>query len=179
MIGTARAGRDINIVRAGIGAVGIALIVGVAVLASNLMQPDTPVVIDQQLFIENAVAAGYVAPDDVAALQDQLDRTQRDLEELRALNPDWAAEVDKVIAAVNASEPDAAREAFARLDALIAERRAELRVEEARSKHAQATLLYAFEVSKAEPLLCAAAYLADQDFGIGSIAQMHGFKLVT
>ncbi len=68
-----------------------------------------------------------------------------------------------MIAAFNASNPDEAREAFARLDDKIADRRAELRSEEARSKHAQATLLYPFHASKAEPLLCAAAYLAQEN----------------
>ncbi len=72
--------------------------------------------------------------------------------------------MNSVIDAVNNAEPDAARQAFANLRELIAERRTELRIEEARLNHAEATLLYAFEVSKAEPLLCAAAYLADQEF---------------
>jgi len=164
IIGTAKAGRDINVVRNGIGALGIAVILGFGLLMSNVLRPAAVVVIDEQLFIDKAIADGFVSPENAAALQEQLARTQSDLDELRGLNPDWAAEVDKVIEAVNASEPDAAQEAFARLDALIGARRAELRVEEARSKHAQATLLFQFQVSKAEPLLCAAAYLADEEF---------------
>ena len=46
----------------------------------------------------------------------------------------------------------------------MADRRHELRLSEASSKVAQANLLYPFNVSKSEPLLCAAANLADQNF---------------
>jgi tetratricopeptide (TPR) repeat protein len=114
-----------------------------------------------------AESQGYLSPERARALEEQVARTQADLERLRRDNPDWAADVDAAIAAFNASDPDAAREAFARIDALIDERRAALlaeeatlRLEAARSKHAQATLLYLFEASKAEPLLTAAAELA-------------------
>ena len=103
---------------------------------------------------------GYLTPEKKEALEAQLARTQAELERLGRGHPDWAAEVDAAIAAFNASDIAAARDAFARIDDLIAERRAALlaeeatlRLEAARSKHAQATLLYPFEVSKAEPLL--------------------------
>ncbi|MFK7874742.1 MAG: tetratricopeptide repeat protein [Paracoccaceae bacterium] len=164
MIGTANAGRDINFVRTGVGALGIALIVGVALLVNNMLRPVPAYELNIDGITETFVEQGFLAPDDASALQDQLVRTQADLDELRTLNPDWAQEVNSVIDAVNNAEPDAARQAFSNLRDLIAERRAELRVEEARLNHAEATLLYTFEVSKAEPLLCAAAYLADQDF---------------
>ncbi|MCY4334401.1 MAG: tetratricopeptide repeat protein [Litoreibacter sp.] len=164
MIGKAKAGRDINFIRTGIGAIGISFIVGVAVVVNNMSQPSPTLQLDIAGITEAFEDQGFLAPEDAAALQDQLVRTQADLDELRALNPDWAQEVNTVIDAVNNAEPDAARQAFANLRELIAERRTELRIEEARLNHAEATLLYSFEVSKAEPLLCAAAYLADQDF---------------
>jgi tetratricopeptide (TPR) repeat protein len=104
---------------------------------------------------------GYVSPAAAEALRAQAARTQADLDELRRQSPDWAAEIDRAIRAFNDSDVEAARAAFAEIDRLIAERVEELRAEQARSKHAQATLLYPFQFSKSEPLLCDAADLAD------------------
>jgi tetratricopeptide (TPR) repeat protein len=111
---------------------------------------------------------GYLSPEKAKALEEQVARTQRDLERIRAADPDWRAEVDAAIEAFNRSDLDGAKSAFARIDALIAERRAELtmqecelRLEEARSKHAQATLFYPYESSRSEPLLTQAAELAE------------------
>jgi tetratricopeptide (TPR) repeat protein len=113
---------------------------------------------------------GYLPPEEAAALREQLARTQADLDALRNTNQAWGAEVDKVIAAFNASDPDSARDAFARIDALIDARRqdraAEQRADDlaqARSKHAQATLLYPHRVSARLPLLRQAAELAGDD----------------
>jgi len=111
---------------------------------------------------------GYLSPEKAKALEDQIARTQADLERIRVADPDWRAEVDEAIEAFNRSDIAGAKAAFARIDALIAERRAkliaqerELRQEEARSKHAQATLFYPFEASRSEPLLTQAAELAE------------------
>ena len=162
MIGRARAGRDINIAyRAGLGAFGVALIVGVALLASNLMRPAP--VIDPQIVVALAEQQGYVSPSAAEVLLAQVERTQADLDELRRQSPDWAAEVDRVIRAFNRSDIEGAREAFAEIDRLISQRRAELSAELARSKHAQATLLYPFQFSRSEPLLCDAADLAETE----------------
>jgi tetratricopeptide (TPR) repeat protein len=113
---------------------------------------------------------GYLSPEKAKALEEQVERTQRDLARIRAVDPDWRAEVDAAIEAFNRSDLDGAKSAFARIDALIAERRAQLtmqerqlRLEEARSKHAQATLFYPFEASRSEPLLTQAAELAETD----------------
>ena len=162
MIGRARAGRDINIAyRAGLGAFGVALIVGVALLASNLMRPAP--VIDPQIVVALAEQQGYVSPSAAEALLAQAERTQADLDELRRQSPDWAAEVDRAIRAFNRSDIEGAREAFAQIDRLISQRRTELSAELARSKHAQATLLYPFQFSRSEPLLCDAADLAETE----------------
>jgi tetratricopeptide (TPR) repeat protein len=117
-----------------------------------------------------AESQGYLSPEKAAALTAQVRRTQADLERLRRDHPDWAGEVDAAIRAFNASDLAGARAAFARIDALIEERRAallaeeaDLRLEQARSKHAQATLFHPFEASRAEPLLTAAAELAQTD----------------
>ena len=113
---------------------------------------------------------GYLSPEKAKALEDQIARTQADLERIRVADPDWRAEVDEAIEAFNRSDIAGAKAAFARIDALIAERRAkliaqerELRQEEARSKHAQATLFYPFEASRSEPLLTQAAELAERN----------------
>jgi tetratricopeptide (TPR) repeat protein len=123
--------------------------------------------IDVGLVLLVAESQGFLSPERARALEEQVARTQTDLERLRRDNPDWAAEIDTAIRAFNASDLAAARDAFARIDALIEERRvallaeeATLRLEAARSKHAQATLFHPFEASKAEPLLTAAAELA-------------------
>ena len=147
--------------RVGIGAVGVALIIGVALIANNVMRP--PPVIDQELVVGIAEQQGYVSPSAAEALRAQAARTQADLEELRRRHPDWAAEVNSAIRAFNESDLDGARAAFADIDRLISEQRAELSAEQARSKYAQATLLYPFEFSKSEPLLCDAADLARSD----------------
>ena len=111
---------------------------------------------------------GYLSPEKAKALEEQVARTQQDLERIRAADPDWRAEVDTAIEAFNRSDIDRAKAAFARIDALIAKRRTELsaqerelRLEEARSKHAQATLFYPFEASRSGPLLTQAAELAE------------------
>lgn len=129
--------------------------------------PVIDVVIDVALVIAVAESQGYVSPERARALEEQAARTQADLDRLRREDPDWAAEVDAAVRAFNASDPAAALDAFARLDDLIDEsrarllaREAELRLEAARSKHAQATLVYPHLASKAEPLLAAAAELA-------------------
>jgi tetratricopeptide (TPR) repeat protein len=133
----------------------------VALLASNLFRP--PPVIDQDLLVTIAEQQGYVSPTAAEALRARADRTQAELDSLRRQNPDWAAEVDGAIRAFNDSDPEAAREAFAEIDRLISERVGELRTEQARSKYAQATLLYPFQFSKSAPLLCDAANLAEND----------------
>ena len=124
--------------------------------------------IDVGLVIAIAEQQGYLSPEKAKALEEQVARTQRDLERIRAVDPDWRTEVDAAIEAFNRSDIAGAKTAFARIDALIAERRAaltaqerELRQEEARSKHAQATLFYPFEASQSEPLLTQAAELAE------------------
>ena len=126
------------------------------------------VTIDVGLVTAMAEAQGYLSPEAAQALKDQVARTQADLDALRRTNEAWGAEVDKVIAAFNASEPDKAREAFARIDALIDAKREDRATEQrrddlaqAKSKHAQATLLYPFEASKAAPLLRQAAEVAE------------------
>ena len=141
LIGRARAGRDIIIEQAPVIDVGLVLAI--------------------------AEGQGYLAPEKAAALAEQVLRTQADLEQIRRVDPDWRAEVDAAIDAFNRSDLPGAHAAFARIDALIAARRARLRdeeaglrLEEARSKHAQATLLYAHQASAAEPLLAQAAELA-------------------
>ena len=87
---------------------------------------------------------------------------------MRAACPrDVKAEVDRAIAAVNESDPAAARAAFAQANAAFDERTSEReaaasqdRIEQARLKNAEAALLYPIDLSKAEPLLCQAAELA-------------------
>jgi tetratricopeptide (TPR) repeat protein len=125
-------------------------------------------VIDVGLVRMVAENQGYLSPEKAKALEEQVARTQQDLERIREADPDWQAEVDTAIEAFNRSDIDGAKAAFARIDALIAKRRAELsaqerelRLEEARSKHAQATLFYPFEASRSEPLLTQAAELAE------------------
>ncbi|MEM8591014.1 MAG: hypothetical protein AAGF13_00660, partial [Pseudomonadota bacterium] len=122
------------------------------------------VVIDEALYLQKAREAGYVSPDAAEALREQLQGAQNDLNSLRQQSPDWREQVDEVIASFNASDPEEARAAFARLDELISSHREHLAEQEARSKHAQATLLYPFEASKAAPLMAAAAELATDNF---------------
>ena len=130
----------------------------VALVASNFLRPPPPApLIDQDLIIGEAVEAGFVAPEDVAALQENLERTQADLEAVREERPDLRAEVDRAIEAVNANDPDAAAAAFAEANAVIEAEAREARLEQARLKNAEANLLYPFEASKSAPLLCAAA----------------------
>ncbi len=138
--------------------------------------------IDVGLVLVVAESQGFLSPEKARALEEQVARTQADLERLRRDNPDWASEIDAAIRAFNASDLAAARDAFARIDALIEDRRvallaeeATLRLEAARSKHAQATLFYPFEVSKAEPLLRDAAALAEHGHvATESSAGVHG-----
>ena len=132
-----------------------------ALLSSNLFRP--PPVIDQDLLVAVAEHQGYVSPTAAEALRARADRTQADLDSLRRKNSDWAAEVDRAIRAFNDSDTEAAREAFAEIDRLISQGRAELSAELARSKQAQATLFYPFQFSKSAPLLCDAADLAETD----------------
>ena len=110
-----------------------------------------------------ACAQGFVPPEHVAALEQQVARTEADLDKLRRAHPDWHAKIDEAIQAFNESDLTRARTAFIQIDALIAAGRAELAAEAARSKYAQATLFYPFEASRAEPLLCEAAELANSD----------------
>ncbi|MCB1372313.1 MAG: hypothetical protein KDJ83_15585 [Rhodobacteraceae bacterium] len=120
-------------------------------------------IIDEAAFIEEAVEAGYVAPEDVEALRVQLDRAQADLDAVRTQRPDVKAEVDRAIRAANAGDRDAAQAAFAAANATIEEAAEAARLEQARLKSAEATLLYPFRASQAEPLLCEAAELAATD----------------
>lgn len=124
--------------------------------------------IDVGLVLALAEQQGYLPPEKAKALKEQVERTQADLEQLRQAGEEWRIQVDAAIEAFNKSDVEGAKAAFARIDALMSERRSQLhaeertmRLEEARSKHAQATLLYPFEVSRSEPLLTEAAELAE------------------
>ena len=128
------------------------------------------VIIDVSLVRAIAEHQGFLSPENARALEHQVARTQADLDRLRQDRPEWRTEVDAAIQAFNDSDITGAKAAFARIDALMAERRAdlraeerELRLEEARSKNAQATLFYPFEFSRSEPLLTEAAELAETD----------------
>lgn len=112
-------------------------------------------------------ARGFVGPEDAKALRDQVKRTQADLDQLRNTNERWGAQVDNVISAFNASEPEKAREAFAEIHRLINLRRRDRAEEQrrddiaqARALHAEATLLYPHEASRQQPNLKRAAELA-------------------
>ena len=160
LIGQGVAGRDINIVqKASIGAIGVAIIVAVAIMVTSLFS-DPEVRIDPGVVLSVAQAQGYVSPEEAELLVDKVERAEVDLERLRQAHPDWKAEIDAAVEAFNKGDFGDASEAFARIDALIAARRAELRAEEARSKYTQATLFHPFEYSKSAPLLCEAAELA-------------------
>ena len=146
----------------------MAVIVGVALIAGNLFRP--PPVIDPEVLVAMAEQRGYVSPEVVEDLREQAARTQADLDALRRESSDLAAKIDRAIRAFNEGDIDGARAAFAEFDRLIADRRAELRaeddelrVEQARSLHAQATLFYPFAFSESEPLLCQAAELAESN----------------
>ncbi|TVQ58443.1 MAG: hypothetical protein EA355_01990, partial [Rhodobacteraceae bacterium] len=145
---------------AGFGAAGVALVVAVAIFATGWSTRQTMPKIDAALVQTVAESQGFVAPAAAAALRERVARTQAELEEIRRTHPEWRREIDAAIDAFNRSDLDGARDAFARIDALIDARREELRREAARSKHAQATLFHPFEASKAGPLLCDAATLA-------------------
>jgi|GEM_PF-6889301 len=155
----------VYVFRNGIDAKGIALIsgvFGVVILAAVAITQalKDPVQIDRDIVLAVAEKEGFSSPDSVALLNERLDRAETDLDNLRKVHPDWAAEINAAIEAFNAENFDSAKEAFAEIDALIAARRAELRQEEARSKYTQAILFYPFEYSKSQPLLCDAASLA-------------------
>lgn len=122
------------------------------------------VVIDEALYLQKATEKGYVSSETVDDLREQLQRTQNDLNTLRQQGPDWRKQVDEAIASLNASKSDEARKAFARLDDLIRSQEGTAAQQEARSKHAQATLLYRSEASKAAPLMSEAAQLAGDNF---------------
>jgi tetratricopeptide (TPR) repeat protein len=150
--------------RVGLGAVGVAIVVAIAIAVPLLVNPPPPaVVIDEALVLATAESKGYVSPQAAEDLKLRVARTQTDLDALRAINPDWKADVDAAIAAFNASDLDEAHAAFARIDALISTRRMDLAREEARLNNAQATLFYPFEASKSAPLLCEAARLAETE----------------
>lgn len=169
MIGRISA-REVIFSRTGFGIGSILAVVAAVAIAfavvDRITQP--PIAIDQALIVEQAIARGFIAPEEADALRDRLARAQEDLDALRAANPDWGAEVARITTAFNESNSASSRkdltDAFARLRALISQQRQDLRVEEARMLHAEATLLYPFEASQAAPLLCDAAELADQDF---------------
>lgn len=134
------------------------MVVGVALFASHAFRPSP--VIDQELVFAIAESQGHLSPEATRKLREQVARTQTDLEALHQQYPDWASEIDRAINAFNESDIEGARSAFEEIDDLIIERRADLRLEHARSKHAQATLFHPFDFSKAVPLLCEAAELA-------------------
>ncbi|MEP1698564.1 MAG: hypothetical protein ABJJ69_18680, partial [Paracoccaceae bacterium] len=137
------------------------MIVGVALFASHAFR--SPPVIDQELVFAIAESQGHLSPEATRKLREQVARTQTDLDALRQQYPDWASEIDRAINAFNESDIEGARSAFEEIDHLITERRADLRLEQARSKHAQATLLYPSRLSQSGPLLCDAAQLAESN----------------
>lgn len=144
----------------GYGAAGVAAIVGMAVFGTWITSHGD-VRIDQALFIEEAIEAGYVAPAEVAMLQERLDRAQSEIDGVLQSHPDLKPELSRAIDEVNAGDPNAARAAFATAEKALAPDDASARIERAHLMNAQATLLYPFKISKAEPLLCRAAELAE------------------
>lgn len=160
LIGQGIAGRDINIVQTvGIGAIGIALIVAAVIAVTSFFSaPD--VRINHGVVLAVAQDQGFVSPEEAILLAERVERAEDDLQQLRRTHPDWNAEIDAAVRAFNEGNLNAAIEAFARVDALIAASRADLRADEARSKYTQATLFHPFEYSKSALLLCDAANLA-------------------
>jgi tetratricopeptide (TPR) repeat protein len=123
-----------------------------------------PAVIDFGAALKSAAESqGFLSPEAVAELKERLARAETALDAVRIESPELAPEVDGAIRAVNARDPGAARAAFAEANAAIDAREADMRRERARLKYAEATLLYPFEASKAEPLLAEAAVLAQTE----------------
>jgi tetratricopeptide (TPR) repeat protein len=154
-----QAGRDIKI-KFGIGAVGIAIIVFAVIAGMNLVRSLPPPEIDIAVLNRLIAAEGGLPAEAVEALRERLGRTQKELAALRDQHPSWAKEIDAAVRAFNNSDRPGAKAAFARIDVLMDKRRHDLRKEQARAKHAQATLLYPFNYKQSEPLLCRAALLA-------------------
>lgn len=116
-------------------------------------------------FLNAAIERAALATSaEVDAFCGQLESAQDELATLRGEYPEWSEEIDRIVEQFDVGDPEATRQAFEDLDALMADRRKELREAEVSSKVARANLLYPFEISKAEPLLCAVAYLDDQNF---------------
>jgi len=120
--------------------------------------------IDESSFIEKAQEAGYQSPEAVAQLEIQLAKTQAALDEMRRNSPDLAEEINHLIQSVNEAEPEETRAAFQHLRARISEQRLSLQRNEAKLYHAEATLLYPFDLSQSRPLLQKAATLAETNF---------------
>ncbi|ARE41671.1 hypothetical protein RGUI_3530 [Rhodovulum sp. P5] len=126
--------------------------------------PSAPFVrVDPGVVVARAEQQGHVSAEAAARLSDRVGRVETALDELRGAHPDWTADIDAAIAGFNAGQIDSAQAAFARIDALIAPRWADWSREDAQSKYVQATLFHALDATRSEPLLCAAATLAQDE----------------
>lgn len=162
-IGTASAGRDINILSStGLKAGGIAVIIA-AVIGATWAFRDDPVQIDREIVLALADAQGLVAAEEADWLRDQITRVDADLNMLRQENPEQADEIDAVIRDFNDGNLVEAQAKFERIfPTSVAEASTipeAARANVARAGFVRATLFFPGEPSITSVLLCLAAQL--------------------